>query len=114
MNFKLLSQSELYNLIAHHHKKSIETPEFVTPEDVNDAWGAMLEATQRNIEERKNQDQELSEVRRDLEDLIVTDITYRAAYKFIHDKGMEKEFESYLFKSIDEVAGKVIPFPKLN
>lgn len=112
MNFKELSNMELRELLLHHDKKAHEEPENITKEDLDEAWGAAYESLQRNQARSDRQEQELAQIRNDVDDLIVTDITYRAAYKFIYEKGMDEEFREFLEASIVEGMTNVIPFPK--
>lgn len=111
MDFKNVSNADLRELLLKHHKKSTESPNEVTQEDLNEAWDAAFEALMRNTAKMEEQEQTLDQLQNEFQDLIITDITYRAAYKFIYEKGIEKEFQDYLMQSLDDVVGKVIPFP---
>lgn len=111
MDYSKLTTFELRQVLLKHDQKVKEHPSSLTQDDMNEAWNAAFECLQRNQQICEMQEEELAQMREDIDDLIVTDITYRAAYKFIYEKGMDSEFREFLEDSLMDAASNVIPFP---
>lgn len=111
MDFTKLSNKELKKIMRKHHDMVCSGATSITQENLDEAWGASYETIQRTQATIDEQSERISSLEEEMSELIVTDITYRGAYKFIYYKGMEKEFEKFLLQSIDEVASNIIPFP---
>lgn len=114
MEISKLTNTELKELLLRHHQKAQSKPNGLTQEEINEAWDAAYESLQRTQKRADRQEEQFAQLSSDMDDLIVTDITYRAAYKFIHEKGMQDEFEIFLESGIDEVLSNVIHFPPIH
>lgn len=112
MDFAKLTDKELRDIIVKHHEMVCANPNSITQENLDEAWSAVFEVSKRSQITMDKQSERISALEDDMEELIVTDITYRGAYKFIYDKGLEREFEAFLMKSTNEVLSNIIPFPK--
>jgi hypothetical protein len=111
MDFAKLTDKELQDIILKHHEMVCANSTSILQENLDEAWNAVFEISKRSRVTMDAQSERIAALEDNMEDLIITDVTYRGAYKFIYEKGLEREFEIFLLRSTEEVLSNVIPFP---